>query len=126
MREAVRLSSQVYVTTRDDGQCIAVSFCDAIVSLKDALRLSIFYLGVDDVNILASHVCAFLRHNEKSAKHYKTCFIWVNVTYEMNIDDVHARLQPFLGERHLPSHDFQSGMSVVSETREALRPISKL
>ena len=126
MREAVRLSSQVYFTTRDDGQCRAVSFCDAIVSLKDALRLSIYYLGVDDVNILVSHVCAFLRHNEKSAKYYRTCFVWVNVTYEMNIDDVHARLQPFLGERHLPSYDFQSGISVVSQTREALTPISKL
>ena len=126
MREAARLSSQVYVTKRDDGQCSAVSFCDAIVSLKDALRLSIFYLGVDDVNILASHVCTFLRHSEKSAKHYKTCFVVINFTYEMNIDDVHARLQPFLGERHLPSYDFQSGISIASETREQLTPIAKL
>ena len=126
VRDVAVLCNQVHFTIRDN-QCAAVSFCDSVVMItRDTIRLDIYYYGAHDVDVVTSHVCAFLRHSQASLRRCRTSYVLVHFPLAMDADQVDERLSPALGARFVGGSDFATTGTVASETRQPLTPLSKL
>ena len=110
------LTTEVYFTMRDD-QCVdAVSFCDVIGTTSNTLRFDIFYNGPEDASVILSHVCAFLRRCEKSAKAHKHCQVAFQFAEWMHPEQVAKALSPVFGIRHKEA----ASSLVIVQTKEKL------
>ena len=112
--------TQVFFSLEKNGQCQALTFCDSMVTLDDAICLNMFYYGKDDARQLASHICTFWRHSFKSVKQFKRCFLVVGVPKSVNVDAVADALTCLCGTRP-PCIDRELRF-IVAETKERLHP----
>ena len=111
------MSTEIYITMSVDQCVIAVSFCDVCTTTNGSIKFNISYHGPEDAHMILSHVSAFLRRCEKSARHFKICQIVI--TLEQRIDqekmDI-ALTQELLVTAKLAKRI--SGRVVVLQTRE--------
>ena len=115
--------AQVFFSLDENKQCQAVTFCDSMVTLNDVISLSVVYCSKDGARQLASHICAFWRHSEKSVKQFKRCFLIVCVSKSVGVDAVADTVTSLFDTQPSRLEDWRL---VIAETKEKLQPIVSL